>query len=260
MERVKKNMTDAKRAPRSIQYALAVVSGVYNHAIKNEFFWGDCPACKVAKPKFDNKRTRFLTYEEGELLLKYLLGRSRQLHDMALLALHCGLRAGEIFDLKWGNVDLDHGMVMLTDTKSGKNRIVHLTQKAKQVVENLPRGNPGDFCFHGQRRQKNTGFIYAFMRAVDKLKFNDGMTDRRLKVTFHTLRHTYASWLVQQGVDLYTVKELMGHSTLAMTERYSHLRKENLTNAVKKFEDGMKSAENCHFDDVQSTSKINPKA
>jgi site-specific recombinase XerD len=52
------------------------------------------------------------------------------------------------------------------------------------------------------------------------------------------LRHTFASWLVQNGVDLYTVKELMGHSTLAMTERYSHLRKENLTNAVKVFENG----------------------
>ena len=72
MERIKKNMTDAKKAPRSIQYALAVVRQVYNHAIKNEFYIGDCPACKVAKPKFDNKRTRFLTYEEAELLLKNL--------------------------------------------------------------------------------------------------------------------------------------------------------------------------------------------
>ena len=65
--------------------------------------------------------------------------------------------------------------------------------------------------------------------------------DTRDKVVFHTLRHTYASWLVQNGVDLYTVKELMGHSTLPMTERYAHLSKENLKNAVKKLEDRMKT-------------------
>ena len=53
-------------------------------------------------------------------------------------------------------------------------------------------------------------------------------------VTFHTLRHTYASWLVEAGVDLYTVKELMGHSTLSMTERYAHVGNGMLQNAVKK--------------------------
>jgi len=53
---------------------------------------------------------------------------------------------------------------------------------------------------------------------------------------FHTLRHTYASWLVESGVDLYTVKKLMGHSTIAMTERYSHLGNNTLQNAVKVFE------------------------
>ena len=60
MERIKKNMTDAKKAPRSIQYALAVVRQVFNHAINNEFYVGGCPTRKVAKPKFDNKRNALL--------------------------------------------------------------------------------------------------------------------------------------------------------------------------------------------------------
>jgi integrase len=173
---------------------------------------------------------------------------------MALLSLHCGLRAGEIFDLKWSNVDLDHIMMILMDTKSGKNRTVHLTQKAKEMLENFPKGNPGDFVFTDRDGQKIQDVSNAFMRAVNKLKLNEGVTDRRLKVTFHTLRHTYASWLVQQGVDLYTVKELMGHSTLAMTERYSHLRKENLTNAVKKFEDRMQIDEKSKLAKVENTT------
>jgi integrase len=253
MERIKKNMADATKAPRSIQYALAVVRQVFNHAIKNEFYVGDCPACKVAKPKFDNKRTRFLSYKEADLLLKDLLERSPQLHDMALLSLHCGLRAGEIFDLKWGNVDLDRDMMILMDTKGGKNRTVHLTQKAKLVLENLPKVKTEDFVFTDKDGEKIKDISNAFMRAVNKLKLNEGVTDRRSKVIFHTLRHTYASWLVQQGVDLYTVKELMGHSTLAMTERYSHLRKENLTNAVKKFEDGMQIAEKSSAAKIRNT-------
>ena len=60
-------------------------------------------------------------------------------------------------------------------------------------------------------------------RAINKLDFNDGITDSRDKVVFHTLRHTFASWLAIQGTPIYTIKELMGHKTLAMTERYSHL-------------------------------------
>jgi len=63
---------------------------------------------------------------------------------------------------------------------------------------------------------------------------NKEVTDDRMRVVFHTMRHTYASWLVESGVDLYTVKELMGHSTLAMTERYAHVGEGTLQKAVKR--------------------------
>jgi site-specific recombinase XerD len=70
---------------------------------------------------------------------------------------------------------------------------------------------------------------------ADKL-FNEGVTDRRQKVTFHTLRHTFASWLVENGTSLYSVKELLGHANFSMTQRYSHLAPDGLREAAKSIE------------------------
>ena len=243
LERIKKNMADAGKAPRSIQYALAVVRQVFNHAIKNEIYSGDNPARKVTKPKIDNKRMRFLTHEEADLLLANLMARSQQLHDMALLSLHCGLRAGEIFDLTWGCVNFSNGSITLMNTKSGKNRTAFMTHEVRDMLSAKSPGKPTDLVFYDRGGDKIKEVSNAFNRAIDELGLNVGIEDPRLKVYFHTLRHTFASWLVQNGVDLYTVKELMGHSTLAMTERYSHLKKENLTNAVKIFEESLKKAD-----------------
>ena len=72
----------------------------------------------------------------------------------------------------------------------------------------------------------------TFSRVVESLGLNKGVTDPRHKVTFHTLRHTFASWLVSSGTSLYTVKELLGHKTSAMVERYSHLSQEAQRQAV----------------------------
>jgi site-specific recombinase XerD len=72
----------------------------------------------------------------------------------------------------------------------------------------------------------------SYQRAVERLGFNANVTDRRQKVVFHTLRHTYASRLVMAGVDLYTVQRLMGHKDITMTRRYAHLAPEHLDKAV----------------------------
>jgi site-specific recombinase XerD len=83
------------------------------------------------------------------------------------------------------------------------------------------------------------------------------VTDRRQKVLFHTLRHTFASWLVQQGEDLYMVQKLMGHASLVMTERYSHLAPDTLRTAVKNFEKNIntKRAENKKVIELKKKEK-----
>jgi integrase len=239
MERIKKNMADAGRAPRSIRYALAVVRQVFNFARYNNLFIGDSPTANVKMPQKDNRRLRFLTHGEAYRLLVALEIKSRQLYEMALVSLHCGARANEIFSLTWGDVDLERGTLTLRHTKNTKTRVAFMTEEVKELLAQKERGKNNDLVFPGRGGVKITAISNAFDRAVKELGLNDGVTDRRQKVVFHTLRHTYASWMVEKGVDLYHVKKLMGHSTLSMTERYSHLSDETLQGAVKTFEQGL---------------------
>ncbi len=233
LEKIKKAMKAAGKAPRSIQYMLAVVRQIFAHCYKQ----GPNPAGKaggVKRQKFDNKRTRYLTRLEAEKLLTELATVSQDVHDMALLSLHTGMRAGEVFNLAWANVDFNNGVLMLKDTKSSKNRPAYMTATISAMLKS--RGHDNALVFPNAKGEKTTQLSSSFDRAVKKLGLNDGITDRLNKVTFHTLRHTFASWLVEAGTDLYYIKELLGHSTIALTERYAHIGDNALRAAVQRIE------------------------
>jgi integrase len=231
---MKKNMLDAGRAPRSVEYALAVIRQVFNYARDHEFFTGQIPVNKVKIPRADNRRIRFLTHDESEELLAELAERSPDLHDMALLALHCGPRAGEIFGLSWKDVDFDRGLVTLRHTKNGQVRHVPMTDRVREMLKNreLVRDQDNDLVFPSRNGDRIKKVSHAFERAVKDLGWNKGLDDSRQKVVFHSLRHTCASWLVMAGVPLYTVKEYLGHRQISQTERYAHLAPDSLQQAT----------------------------
>ena len=224
IERLKKEMTTAGKAPRTIEYTLITLGQIFRHAERLGYFQGDIPTTKVKKPKYDNKRVRFLSHVETHTLFEILKGKSHETYEMALLSLHCGLRAGEVFSLKWKDIDLAHGLITLLDTKSSKTRTLSITADVKAFFMAKGQGNKQDFVFPNRK----TGDIRkriskSFPRSVTEAGLNEGIVDRRQRVTFHTLRHTFASWLVMENISLYDVKELLGHATLTMTERYAHL-------------------------------------
>lgn len=232
LEKIKKNMTDNDQSPRSIQYALAVVRQVFNRAKVTKSFQGDQPNLpKQSMPKVDNARTRFLTRAEANKLLKALAVKSTNAHDMTLLSLHAGLRLGEIASLTWQDVDLKKGLLTIRDAKAG-SRIAFLTEQAIKMLEGRPKTKPTDYVFPG-RHGKMDRISPTFFRVVADLKFNEGINDPRLKVCFHSCRHSYASWMIEQGADLYTVQKLLGHKTNLMTQRYSHLTENKLRDAIK---------------------------
>ncbi len=234
MEKIKSTMRTEKKAARSIQYALAIVRQAFNHAKRRDLFKGDNPVKKVRIPSEDNRRTRFLSREEADALLKQIKSVSPDVHDQALVSLQTGMRAGEIFSLTWGAVDLDDGYFTLKNTKNGKTRVAYMTPQVKEVIRQRQPENaqPDALVFPGRGGVKIVQVSETFNRAVDKLKLNEGVTDKRDKVVFHTLRHTFASWLVMNGTDLYVVKELLGHSDFKMTSRYAHLGENTLQAAV----------------------------
>lgn len=231
----KTNEIKSPRSARSIEYAFAVIRQVWNMARRDGLIDRESPTREVKKPKVDNKRVRFLTHDEADLLLEDLQNRSKQLHDMALLSLHTGMRAKEIFTLKWANLDFENDLINIFDSKGG-SRPGHMTKQVKDMLQGLEEGRPNELVFQDRNECQIKQISKSFERAVDDLGFNEGITDPRQKVLFHTLRHTYASWLVQGGEHLFTVQKLMGHASISMTERYSHLAPDQLKTAVRNFE------------------------
>lgn len=238
IESVLAEMAKAGKSPRTQDHARMVLSGIISTAIRHDLFEGPNPCQKVKVVKQDNRRVRFLTPEEAKKLLDTLKARSPQTHDEALMAIFCGLRAGEIFALTWADVDFSNRQVFIRDPKKNKHdRFAYMTGEVCAMLKSRFNGQkPQNLIFPDSNGREQVSVNTTFKRVVHDLGFNDGVTDRRLKLVFHSLRHTYASWLVQDGEALYTVKELMGHSTLQMTERYSHLAPNHLRQAADRLE------------------------
>jgi len=230
---LKEKMAEAGCAPRSITYALAVIRQMYNYARSTGQFDNVNPVSLVKKPTSDNRRFRFFTKEEARQLLDTIRPLSQETHDMTLLSLSTGMRAGEIFALTVGDVDLIHKLIMIKDTKNVHNRVATLTPKLKAMLKPyLADKKPTDLVFPDARGRQRIEISHSFDRAVASLGFNKDVTDRRQQVVFHTCRHTFASWLAQKGVPLYVIQKLMGHETSEMTERYAHLCPQNFTDAA----------------------------
>lgn len=242
IEKLKEKMQEAQKSPRMVQYVFATIRQNWNMARKAGIVFNESPTKQVKIPKTDNRRIRFLTHEEAEVLLKELQIWNTTVYNMAVLSLHTGMRAGEIFNLKWGCIDINQGIINILDPKGNVTHSAYMTDQVKALFKRLQRKGPEDFIFTDKDGDKFKEMPSTFRTVVNKLGFNIGITDTRRKICFHSLRHSFASNLIAAGTDLYTVKELLGHCSITMTERYSHLGQNTLQNAIKNLEKSMTSA------------------
>ena len=229
LERIKKSMADKKLSDRSIQYVLQLTRQVFHTARKLGIYAGESPTDAVKWPKLDNMKLRYLSIAEAETLLAALAAKSRNLHDLALLSLHAGLRFGEIAALTWSCVNWEAGTLAILNAKTG-SRTAYLTEKAKDMLKTRKQGRPDELIF--PKRSGADGTMAqaskVFADTVKEIGLNQGVTDRKQKVTFHTLRHTYATHLYESTHDLYLTQRSLGHATSAMTTRYAKMSESRL--------------------------------
>lgn len=227
----KAKMPEARR-PRSnstLNHELGTLKQLFNKAVA----WGFAeknPTAKVKLLPTTKGRTRFLTVEEAGALLRAAPGHLR---PILLAALETGMRRGEIMNLKWADVDMKGGMIYVAETKTGRPRHIPMSSRLRATLGRLPRRLGSNYVFTGIKRFPKIG--------RDGEPFHDVRTSfenacRRAGIEgfrFHDLRHTAASHMVMAGVPFKTVGEILGHTTAAMTERYSHLTPEHKRKAVE---------------------------
>jgi len=233
----------------TIKREVDTLSAAFNHAISKGHWRIENPCTKAEQSKEPKGRERFLTYEEAKTLLQVAAvpvdqnGRclsnqykSPVLRDFIELALNTGCRKGELLNLKWENIDFSTRLLHLEQTKSGEWQTVPINEDARQVLVQRMRLRD-EIC-------PDTPWVFFHMVPTVNTKAGDRVKDvkksfntacRRLGIEnfhIHDLRHTFASWLVMEGVPLFEVSKLLRHASIQMTERYAHLAPDYLHDAV----------------------------
>lgn len=197
-------------------------------AMRQAEFWDLIPPQnwrKVSKFKESKGRIEFHTPDEIKQILGVLNEHWRL---VVLLGCRAGLRRGEIANLKWEDVDFKNNQLYIAPNKTDKHRYIPIAEDLKKALEKAQKGLPKEVYVinvgdTGHRNEKDYLSTY-YRKATVHLPFN---------CFLHKLRHTFASHLVQAGIDLYRVKNLMGHSSITMTEIYAHLAPQDLKSAIK---------------------------
>ncbi len=233
---VEKGWVPKREIGQTVNRQLTVIKHLFRKAVD----WGlatSNPATGVKRFSVYDQRTRFLTEDEIPRLLEACEGdiTSPWLLPLVTLALHTGLRQGELLGLRWEDVDLERGLIATKRTKNLRLKAILLNKPAREALAWLNEHRYGDYLFMwlwGDRVGRTTVYD-AFKKACDEA----GKRDFKI----HDLRHTFASYLVMAGVDLVTVKELMGHVGISMTLRYAHLASEHKAQAVAKLNERFQS-------------------
>ena len=221
-----------KHAKGNCNKCLILLSTSFSQAEKWSFREKNTNPCKGVEKFPDKKMERFLTDQELKKLEDSLTfwATSSKSSPYTLAAiwmlLYIGAREGEVLSLKWEDVHLDDGYLYLKDSKVGV-RTIPLNNKAKQVLKSLPQQEGSPYVFCGRKPGKPLSKIETTWHKVRKLA---GIPDVRI----HDLRHSFASFALKKGVDLYTVSKLLGHKNIATTTRYAHLELDHLKKATNK--------------------------
>lgn len=205
-------------AVATVNRELALLSAAIEEFNRRHGYTITNPASKM-KAKEPEGIVRWISRQDAERLIACA---SPPVGDFIRLALYTGMRASEMYGLEWARVDFDRKLITLEaiHTKAERRRTIPIHPEARLALDSCKARHPGHLLVFGG--------VKCFTKGFDGARRRAGLQNFRI----HDMRHTFASWLVMKGVNLYEVKDLLGHSTIELTQRYAHLAPENLRRAV----------------------------
>lgn len=217
-----------QRSPATVVRYMSALSHAFTIAV-NEWQWlDDTPMRKVKKPTEPRGRVRFLDDNERAKLLETCKeSKNPVLYPCVVLALSTGMRQGELMGLKWRDVDLNSGIIILHETKNGERRRVPVSGLALELLRD-----------YSKIRQINTPLLFPSktkpQQPVElKKTWQTALTKAQIdNFHWHDLRHCTASYLAMDGASLAEIAEVLGHKTLSMVKRYAHLSDGHVSNVV----------------------------
>ena len=186
------------------------------HLINRAVDWDVLAESPMRKLKFlreNNARLRFLTLEECDRLVGACI--APHMRALVIVALHTGMRLGEILNLKWADLDFASGILTVRDSKNGTSRVIPLDSTLFELLSKWPRMAGSDTVFPNAKGNRWTYTNKAFRNA----RARAGLADLHL----HDLRHTFASHWVMNSGNLMVLRDILGHKNITMTQRYAHL-------------------------------------
>ncbi len=215
-----------EKSSQTVKHILGLLRRIVNYGVSMGYI--KPLSFKIQMPKVDNVKTEDLTPAQLKRLLRAL---EESPHKTAVsimsIALYSGMRRGEIFKLKWTDIDFHRGFILIRSPKGGKSQKIPLNVNTKNVIKNIP-DNHTEFLFPSSRSR--TGHVFTIDKHANEIK-----KDANLPKDFrpmHGLRHLYASMLASSGkVDMYTLQKLLTHKSHGMTQRYAHMRDDALREA-----------------------------
>lgn len=219
-------------SPHTLKREIECLSSLFTWAIDHNYLLVNF--CKgIKRPRLPEKLPVFFAKWEFEKLL--LTTADDDLKDIFKFAVNTGLRQMELITLQWNQIDLENRLLILHNrnnlTKSKRIRSLPMNKVAVEILEKRMNAfNKQNLIFTYHNGPINQQFISHKTKKIVKAA---GINP---KLNFHSLRHTFASWLLQKGVSIYEVSRLLGHSDVRVTQIYAHLRSDDLRNAVERLD------------------------
>ena len=226
IDRLRSQLHQNQYAPQSIKHILSQINRLVNFGASRGLC--DPLGFKMEYPKFDNTKTEYLTTEQRNKLLQVLEDEANiDLSCFLKVVMFTGMRKMEVLKLQWHDVDLDNNFILIRDPKGIRGETIPVNKHTREALITMKEKYDSDFVFpspHGGVRDRS-----AFVRQLRRIRNEVGLPDDFRMV--HGMRHSFATYLAEQGVDLYVIQKMLGHKHYQTTQRYAHLTDKTIRKA-----------------------------